>query len=116
MTNNNYPNSKSLIFSVLKGNNISSSFNESRKKFIIKTLAFFSGIKGKINFLQLQRFSEEYEKYFKIAFDPGCIPKNTSRGFDRSGCVQSIRSVTIDCPLACREFVCEEWIVRLKTV
>ena len=114
MTNNNYPNSKTLIFSALKGNDISSSTKEFRKKFIINVLACYSGIKGKINFLQFQRFSEEYEQDLKIAFVSGCIPKNASRVFDRSGCVQAVWPVTADCPLACGEFVCKEWIVRLK--
>jgi len=118
MTNNNYPNIKSLIFSVLALNSISNTFKEFRKKFIINVLVYFSGIKGKINFLQMQRFSENYEQYIRIAFNPGCIPKSVEKTYGpdsyRSDYAKGIGLETIDCPLACREFMIEEWIVRLN--
>ena len=38
------------------------------KNFIITTLTCFSSIKGKINFLQMERFSDKCEQYFRINF------------------------------------------------
>ena len=40
-----------------------------RKKFIVNALCLFAGIKGKINFLQMQRFCEKCEQYFRINFE-----------------------------------------------
>jgi len=42
---------------------------ESRKKFLTTVLICFSCIKGKINFLQLERFSDKCEQYFRINFE-----------------------------------------------
>jgi len=69
MTNNSYPNIKSLIISVLSNNDVFNTLKECRKTFIISVFIVFSSIKGKINFLQLQRFSEKCEQYFRINFE-----------------------------------------------
>ena len=37
--------------------------------FIINALTCFSSIKGKINFLQMERFSDQCEQYFRINFE-----------------------------------------------
>jgi hypothetical protein len=42
---------------------------ESRKMFLTTVLTCFSCIKGKINFLQLERFSDQCEQYFRINFE-----------------------------------------------
>ena len=69
MINNNYPNIKSLIISVLQSSINLKSLNECRKNFIINSLTCFSRIKGKINFLQMERFSNKCEQYFRINFE-----------------------------------------------
>jgi hypothetical protein len=68
MTNNSYPNVKALISNVLSK---CSGFNlkTSRKNFIFTVLFCFSVVKGKINFLQLARFSGKCEQYFRINFE-----------------------------------------------
>ena len=68
MTNNSYPNIKTLISNVLSK---CSCFNlkTNRKNFIFTVLFCFSAIKGKINFLQLARFSDKCEQYFRINFE-----------------------------------------------
>ena len=89
-----------LIFSVLK-NDVFEKLNKSRKDFIVSVLWHILSIKGRINFLQLGRFSplceqtyrNQFEKKFDffsfnrllinqtisdervIAFDPCFIPK-----------------------------------------
>jgi len=94
-------NIKYLIINILQ-NNLFSSLNKARKDFIISVLWHFLSIKGKINFLQLGRFSPyceqthriQFEKEFDffgfnkilteevvsndriIAFDPSYIPKS----------------------------------------
>jgi len=69
MTTNNYPNIKSLIISVLANLNKFIALKECREKFIINVLTCFSSIKGKINFLQMARFSDKCEQYFRINFE-----------------------------------------------
>lgn len=70
MTINNHPNVITLINSAL----CLSKFNflkDSRKKFIKTVLVCFLSIKGRINFLQLARFSDYCEQYFRIHFENG---------------------------------------------
>jgi len=69
MINNSYPNIKSLIISVLENCNKFITLKECRKNFIINVLTCFSSIKGKINFLQMERFSDKCEQYFRINFE-----------------------------------------------
>jgi hypothetical protein len=69
MTNNSYPNSQSLIISALSNIANFNTLKESRKNFIINVLICFSSIKGKINFLQMKRFSNNCEQYFRINFE-----------------------------------------------
>ena len=68
MTNNSYPSIKSLIINVLS-KCMNFTLKECRKKFIINVLTCFSSIKGKINFLQMERFSNKCEQYFRINFE-----------------------------------------------
>ncbi|MFV0391922.1 MAG: transposase, partial [Paludibacteraceae bacterium] len=68
MSTNEYPNTKYLIISVLKSYSFSS-LKEVRKQFILNVLLCFLSIKGKIDFLQLSRFSEHCEQYFRINFE-----------------------------------------------
>ena len=42
--------------------------NKPHKYFIVSTLLFFACIKGRINFLQLERFIKFCEQYFRIGF------------------------------------------------
>jgi hypothetical protein len=106
MTNNSYPNIKSLIIKTLSDNPNFKTLKECRKNFIINVLICFSSIKGKINFLQMERFSKKCEQYFRInfenkfnfqdfnlamikervtecivAFDPSYIPKSGKKTF-----------------------------------
>jgi len=68
MTNNSYPSAKSLIINVLsKCSNFT--HKECRKNFIVNAFICFSSIKGKINFLQMARFSNKCEQYFRINFE-----------------------------------------------
>ena len=69
MTNNSYPNIKAFIICVLSENAIFNSLKACRASFIFNALFYFSAIKGKINFLQLQRFSGRCEQYFRINFE-----------------------------------------------
>jgi len=69
MTNNSYPNVNSLINSVLIKCVNFKSLKDCRKDFIINTLICFLSIKGKINFLQMARFSNKCEQYFRINFE-----------------------------------------------
>jgi hypothetical protein len=120
MTNNSYPNVKSLINSVLSKSQIRNTLKECRMRFIINVLICFSCVKGKINFLQLQRFSGKSEQYFRInfenrfnfqsfnltliqergseciiAFDPSYIPKSGKQTYGLgsywSGCAGSVK-------------------------
>jgi hypothetical protein len=58
---------KALILSVLSDASFSK-LNKPRKYFIANTLWLFASIKGRINFLQLERFSKFCEQYFRIGF------------------------------------------------
>ena len=69
MTNNSYPNVKSLIINVLSRCASFRTLKERRKNFIINAFICFSSIKGKINFLQMERFSNKCEQYFRINFE-----------------------------------------------
>ena len=69
MTNNSYPSAKTLIINLLYKCKSFRTLKECRKNFIINTLICFSSIKGKINFLQLERFSNKCEQYFRINFE-----------------------------------------------
>jgi hypothetical protein len=68
MTDNRYPNIKSLIYSVLEKSKLNN-LKDCRKKFIVCALSCFASIKGKINFLQMERFSDKCEQYFRIHFE-----------------------------------------------
>jgi hypothetical protein len=60
-------NFKELIFNVLSNSSFSK-MSKPRKYFIAHTLWLFASIKGRINFLQLGRFSKFCEQYFRIGF------------------------------------------------
>lgn len=68
MSINKLPNAKSLVVSVLYSNEFSA-LKESRKQFILNVFLCFLSIKGRINFLQLSRFSMYCEQYFRINFE-----------------------------------------------
>ena len=53
MTNNNYPNSKTLIINLLTKLAVYQSLKECRREFINNAFICFLCIKGKINFLQI---------------------------------------------------------------
>lgn len=57
----------SLIYNALSGDAFSE-MKHLRKNFIAQTLWLFASIKGRINFLQLERFSRFCEQYFRIGF------------------------------------------------
>jgi len=69
MTSNSYPNIKSLIYNVLASSTAFQTLKECRQKFIINLLLCFSSIKGRINFLQMERYTEKSEQYFRIHFE-----------------------------------------------
>ena len=69
MTNSSYPNIKQLTINVLSSYSEFKTLKECRRNFIISVLICFSSIKGKINFLQLERFSDKCEQYFRINFE-----------------------------------------------
>jgi hypothetical protein len=69
MTNNSYPNIKSFIVNVLSKYGRLNPLKESREKFIINVLTCFMSIKGRINFLQMARFTNKCEQYFRINFE-----------------------------------------------
>jgi hypothetical protein len=69
MTNNSYPNVKLLITSILSRCKELKKLKECRKNFITNALTCFLSIKGRINFLQMERFSEKCEQYFRINFE-----------------------------------------------
>jgi len=68
MSINKHPNAISLIYSTLESDRFLT-LKESRKQFIANVLVLFLSIKGRINFLQLSRFSEKCEQYFRINFE-----------------------------------------------
>jgi len=65
MINNSYQNVKILIVNVLSKYILFQTLKECRKSFIVNAFTCFSSIKGKINFLQMERFSNKCEQYFK---------------------------------------------------
>ena len=69
MTGISYPNIKSLINSTLVKSSVFQTLKECRRKFILNVLLCFSSIKGKINFLQMARYTEKCEQYFRINFE-----------------------------------------------
>jgi len=69
MTESSYHNIKSLIINILQNQDSEKTIKNNRKDFIVKALICFSSIKGKINFLQLERFSDKCEQYFRINFE-----------------------------------------------
>jgi len=69
MTNSSYPNIKSLIINVLQKSKSLNTLKNNRKMFIVKALLGFLSIKGKINFLQLERYSDNCEQYYRINFE-----------------------------------------------
>ena len=68
MPSNKYPNAKSLIINVLNSEKFSR-IKGVRKQFILNVLLCFLSIKGRINFLQLSRYSNYCEQYFRINFE-----------------------------------------------
>src|ERR1035437_6809651 len=68
MSINKLPNAKSLVVSVLYSTEFSA-LKDSRKLFILNVLLCFLSIKGRINFLQLSRYSKYCEQYFRINFE-----------------------------------------------
>ena len=68
MSNNEHPNAIALIYSVLESDKFLT-LKESRKQFIANVLVLFLSIKGRINFLQLSRFSKNCEQFFRINFE-----------------------------------------------
>ena len=69
MINVSYPSVKYLIVNILSVVDDFKSLKESRKNFIVNVFTCFSSIKGKINFLQMERFSNKCEQYFRINFE-----------------------------------------------
>jgi hypothetical protein len=69
MTNNSYPNVKSLIIRALLNCVKPKTLKECRKNFIVNVLLCFLSLKDKINFLQLARFTDKCEQYFRINFE-----------------------------------------------
>lgn len=61
-------NVKCLIISILQ-NNVFSSLNKTRKDFILSVLWHFLSIKGRINFMQLGRYSQYCEQTHRIHFE-----------------------------------------------
>lgn len=120
MTISNYQNIKALIINALKSSSFSR-VKETRKQFLLNALLLFLSVKGKINFLQLSRFSDKCEQYFRIhfenrfdcqsfnrsllssleikesivAFDPSYIPKSGKQTFGLdyywSGCAKKAK-------------------------
>ena len=58
----------SLIYNTLESDKFLT-LKESRKQFIANTLLLFLSIKGRINFLQLSRFSKNCEQFYRINFE-----------------------------------------------
>jgi len=68
MTTSKHPIIISLIISALKHDSFST-LKSTRKFFILNVLLCFLSIKGKINFLQLSRFSIFCKQFFRIHFE-----------------------------------------------
>jgi len=58
MTNESYLNIKTLIINILSRHFSFRTLKKRRKNFIINAFICFSSIKGKINFLQMERFEQ----------------------------------------------------------
>jgi hypothetical protein len=69
MAGKSYPNIKLLVHSVLTKSKAYQTLKECRQNFIINVLLCFSSIKGRINFLQMERYTEKCDRYFKIHFE-----------------------------------------------
>jgi hypothetical protein len=69
MIHNSYPSIKALIISILAKGNHFKKLKQCRVQFFINALRCFLSIKGKINFLQMERFSNKCEQYFRINFE-----------------------------------------------
>jgi len=69
MTNSSYPNVKAFIINVLQKSKSLNTLKNNRKMFIVKALLGFLSVKGKINFLQLERYSDNCEQYYRINFE-----------------------------------------------
>ena len=68
MKPSHYQNVRSLIYGVLE-NAAFDSLKGCRKKFIVTVLKLFADVKGRINLLQMSRFSGQCEQYFSINFE-----------------------------------------------
>lgn len=68
MKTSEHPNANNLINNILSSS-VFSNVKQTRKRFILHLLMCFLSIKGKINFLQLARFSRQCEQYFRINFE-----------------------------------------------
>ncbi|MDR0565668.1 MAG: hypothetical protein LBG47_01305 [Prevotellaceae bacterium] len=71
MNTSHYPNVKSLLYGVLE-NATFDNLKNCRKNFIVNVLILFAGIKGRINFLQMSRFSGQCEQHFRSNFENKC--------------------------------------------
>jgi hypothetical protein len=69
MTNNSYPKIKELIINALTKLTVYQTLKACRREFINNVFICFMSIKGKINFLQMGRFSDKCEQYFRINFE-----------------------------------------------
>lgn len=65
MTNNKLQNARLLVINTLYSSEFSA-LKDNRKQFILNVLLCFLSIKGRINFLQLSRYSKYCEQYFRI--------------------------------------------------
>ncbi|MDO9153637.1 MAG: transposase [Paludibacter sp.] len=68
MSINKHQDAITLIYSTLESNKFST-LKESRKQFIANVLLLFLSINGRINFLQLSRFSKNCEQFYRINFE-----------------------------------------------
>jgi len=69
MTNNSYPNIKTLIINILTKSTVYQTLKACRREFINNVFICFMSIKGKINFLQMARYTDKCEQYFRINFE-----------------------------------------------
>lgn len=68
MSADKQPDAISLIYNILESDKFLT-LKESRKQFIANVLLLFLSIKGRINFLQLSRFSKNCEQFYRINFE-----------------------------------------------
>jgi hypothetical protein len=83
-------NIKLLIKSVLSENNFNI-LNKSRKKFIENIMISFLSIKGRINFLQLERFGKYSESTYRNEFEE----KFNFFEFNKSLAIKSLSNIII---------------------